>query len=871
MPGISVSKIPIPFRGAGGINWSSYWATHIYNQDDLNFRFTNRSGLTLADTVGANNVSILVPTAKLNGTNNCMTCVEYVTGGVAWDFIIRFKLVNTNDLNPLVTCGGYGANLKGLCMVGTTGDIEIYTSNGANTTTAAFNFNLSNNTWYSCRLQWSGVTGEAISLTIGGTTLTSTTNYGWVGASQQVLNFGQYAGFAYAEGCISSVVGSLGSLNMMLYPNGLSTFEYNISDTILPSRVTWEGTTGYCSYEDAGDTYYLDHGWTIYKNALNVYQYVPHNSFGKQVGVLINLSGTYKEYADGDGSITKHNLWKSKLRFTNMFFDRSDVAIWNNDARVSYDAANPLDFTIEELNYKTLRSWLNDGYAGRLYLRFTDTSIDFRTSCDEIYLYSTDKKGDDNRNCLAYSQDIRQAQKDSSGVYILDANGYVEIYDYNDLGVEADATANYTAYQALINAGDAVIGSSKYDVFKISQPLLVPSGRTLTVNCELKIKNATIVNLTADVGIGDTIINVDSVVGFELGQIVAISNDLLPVQGGTGTQTRRESSSGKIINIGATTITIDRPSTYAITFADNGKLGHCQTVILMESKTNCTVRGSGVINGNWQNLYDVEPVSGGMADSRGSCGIAALKSNNIKVGGDSANILTLRNAGQHNICVWGTGDQSSGNDCAISYVLSEDAHDKNILFNATKRIHIHHITTRYALFEDGLIGYMENYDYNIHDITCYGNGRSGLTLNATLNTNGIVSDIDSSDEIYLRADKLVVSNIKLHGHLAKLNISDNSGVITDIVINNLEFERASAFGHGILEIVGEVSGVIINELEINDCNMGLYSAIVVDDNAGNGHFPTVAIDGGGFYNFTGVKSNIDVNATVTFNDFDNYP
>lgn len=27
MPGISVSKIPIPFRGAGGISWASYWAT----------------------------------------------------------------------------------------------------------------------------------------------------------------------------------------------------------------------------------------------------------------------------------------------------------------------------------------------------------------------------------------------------------------------------------------------------------------------------------------------------------------------------------------------------------------------------------------------------------------------------------------------------------------------------------------------------------------------------------------------------------------------------------------------------------------------------------------------------------------------------
>ena len=29
MPGISVSKIPIPFRGAGGISWQTYWATLI--------------------------------------------------------------------------------------------------------------------------------------------------------------------------------------------------------------------------------------------------------------------------------------------------------------------------------------------------------------------------------------------------------------------------------------------------------------------------------------------------------------------------------------------------------------------------------------------------------------------------------------------------------------------------------------------------------------------------------------------------------------------------------------------------------------------------------------------------------------------------
>jgi len=52
MPGISVSKIPIPFRGAGGISWASYWATRKptalivtgMRDTEIDFSWTDNSG-----------------------------------------------------------------------------------------------------------------------------------------------------------------------------------------------------------------------------------------------------------------------------------------------------------------------------------------------------------------------------------------------------------------------------------------------------------------------------------------------------------------------------------------------------------------------------------------------------------------------------------------------------------------------------------------------------------------------------------------------------------------------------------------------------------------------------------------------------------
>jgi len=50
MPGISVSRIPIPFNKGGGINWSSYWTT--LTSGLIVYRKGTRSGMYVIDKSG---------------------------------------------------------------------------------------------------------------------------------------------------------------------------------------------------------------------------------------------------------------------------------------------------------------------------------------------------------------------------------------------------------------------------------------------------------------------------------------------------------------------------------------------------------------------------------------------------------------------------------------------------------------------------------------------------------------------------------------------------------------------------------------------------------------------------------------------------
>jgi hypothetical protein len=87
-----------------------------------------------------------------------------------------------------------------------------------------------------------------------------------------------------------------------------------------------------------------------------------------------------------------HNLIKSYIRFPLAgFFDRSNVTIWNDTARLGYyDSLNPTDFHIDELNITTIDSYFNQSYKERFYQQFKE-SYCYKDFLNSLMLYATQK------------------------------------------------------------------------------------------------------------------------------------------------------------------------------------------------------------------------------------------------------------------------------------------------------------------------------------------------------------------------------------------------------------------------------------------------------------------------------------------------
>ena len=822
---------------------------------DLAFRINARSGLTLPDLVSTNTPDILVPVAAFNGAANYISRPVKITGGQAWDLTVRFKLTTASGNNPLVNCGGYSGGTKGLLIRVNSGALNIFTSNGTASVSSNFAFNFQNATWYTLRFQWNGQTSGTMTCTVGATALTASTCNAWTGDSGDSFQIGKYS-TTYLTGSISKVSGTCGSLAIDLYPTGLGTIAYDSNGV----SFSWSGTPG--TAYDTGDSWFLDKGFQIFKDGSNNYQYACNNSLGLPTITRTDLGGTYALYSSAVGSLTSHNLWKSKIRFKNAFFDRSNTIIWNATARTGfYDSGNTKDFDITEINLLTLRSFLNDGYRGKLYPVCDGNSIDDKLYLQGVLLYTTDKKGANELVTLKYTKDIRRTQKViDTGAYILDAEGYIKTYLYDDLGGDADA--NFTYLQGILNSGNLTVSGSKYDVYAISQPLIPVAGRTITINTELRPKKATIVNLTANVLVGDTVINVDSVVGFNIGEWIAISDNLLPVQ---GSQTRRVASSGRITNVGATTITIHSGSKYAITAASGGKLGHCQSVILIDTVNNVTTSGSGIINGNKDNQYDVEPVStNGVEEVRMGCCITNVLGNDIKFLGNSSK-LELKNAVMHGVVMMGRL-QASGipqinvTGCEVGNIYSHHNHDKNGLALATNGLYLHDYLGESAMWEDGFTFYTQNTNFVINNVVTVNNYRAGLNILANINSLAIISNV-VTEKLFISSSQLIFNNIICTDYVY-IHDQYYGNLIT---ISGLSFTNVSATAQ--LQLIGAVSDIEINNMTFDGCISSTAAIYVNKQTAGSVYPARVVIANGGIANHVGVKTLIVPTSDVTFTNF----
>jgi hypothetical protein len=857
-------KISVPLTGQ---SWSTYWTSHLYNEADLNLRTKSRSGLSLIDDLG-NNPTLLTPVSTfVTGTNDYLITGSYsgITGGGAWDATWKFKLDNGNGTNCLFYVGGEANTSKGATVICYQRKVFTYTSDGTASTTGTFNFNLQDNTEYTLRMQWDGITGHTITMTCNGTVLTSTSSKGWSGDPYSNVIVGRYT-TSYFKGTLHSIVGTISGEVFNSHFTGLAAFEFDPNGTVTKK---WSHVAAPTSTYKGNSTYYMDYGYSVQTNGATTY-YIPNKVDGSTFSIHGLIAGTTLVTKEVEGMLTKHNLWKSKVRFSNAFFDRSNATIWNDTCRAAddYDSNNTKDFNIDKLNFITLKSFLNDGYAGRLFLKFDDNSIDGRGYLDEIIFYNTDIKAPNELKVLQFTQDIRRTQRDINGSRILDANGYAEIYLYENLG--ENATGNFAKWQSLLNTGDVVLPYTKYDVILISQPLYVPSGRRLTVNCELRIKKGTTVNLTSDVSIGDTVINVDSVVGFNAGEWVVISDDTHSVT--YSGQTRNQACASKILSVGVSSITLETASIFNAAVAQNGVLAHCQSVVNVNG-VNAVVSGSGIINGMMDYQYNCEPVImiGETVSETPLCGngIGFYNSTTPKI---VASGLTVKNNVLHGIFFSNIGVTQISSE--IGNVVSDNNHDKNIILLSGDSAYLHDIVSKNAKYEDGITFYGSATNFTLSNITTYGNTRMGINFLIGDATGGVMNNITMSDRFTCPVANLTVNTLKFINNPYKF-VPDLTGVVFDtryscgynIIINDLLVE--DLIQANVISLQGGVHDITFNDAVFNRNNGVLIQAT---NYSGGVDYPDdIVFDGGGVYDHTGTKTAINASADVTFTDFVGIP
>ena len=439
--GIGIS----PFIGRR-FSWAAWWATHLFGQDDLNLWAKDRSGLTMPDTIGTNDVTILTPTFKcthptvgnLTGSGGAL---ERIFDGNSYTIYFKLKQVDDVVANIKILDLGhqYVTNRRGLELRVVLSVLKLYMSIGDGAQEyAAANMN--------------GVN-------------TDVKDAGW-------LEFFIEIDFAAKEFRSNIFKYSDGSAIGISLTKDISTYIFNDDDNYSPMMLAGTGiaygdlkkfnalkTIAQCrdnSYitdiqfyyptlEDGTDinnahhltrgtnmsypnkyysnisTYCLDYGYSIYRSrwkdslfpASVGYEdiYVPHNPSGVAIARTINdnYPSAYIKIGEFAGSLTNHNMSESKLNIPIASWDKADTNIFEDTVRSSiyYNATNTDEWHISELDYLLFSQRSKTGYKGLNFFKITDNSLasEDRLFLKELFSYGNDKTGNNLNKILQYTGD----------------------------------------------------------------------------------------------------------------------------------------------------------------------------------------------------------------------------------------------------------------------------------------------------------------------------------------------------------------------------------------------------------------------------------------------------------------------------------
>jgi hypothetical protein len=401
------------------------------------FDVVGRDGLTMRDTIGANNVSILTLTYTMN-------TLLYGTGGVperlfdggSYTLYCKTKIItNVSGTKYWLFWGGNATVARGITIysIGT----DLYCSIGDGTRNyelqCGSNINVTLAGWIEMILtiepagkhiyfnMYNCATGASV-----GTPLDLTwALWDFTGGD----NFQVYkiycANLAYCDHKKFSAVKTIAQCrdnsyitNLQMYhPELITGTDVSGNTHHLIYATTALNPLNKC-YSDIS-TYMLNYGYSRYKSITNGMGYpdiyIPYGVNGLPIdrtGVFVDASfNAYVNVEDHDGNLTNHNLADSYLLMPTNNWDKSDALIYANVVRTRsfYDAANPKRWHISELDYLVFSDCCKALHEGLNFFKITDTSLYYKDGVRklliEVFSYATNKTTYDVNTILTYTGD----------------------------------------------------------------------------------------------------------------------------------------------------------------------------------------------------------------------------------------------------------------------------------------------------------------------------------------------------------------------------------------------------------------------------------------------------------------------------------
>lgn len=414
----------VPFRMGASGGRSSYWSSHLFGEDDIDFHAKSRSELSLIDDKG-NDATILpfVYQSHNDTPGNSLAFVTtdiIVTEKTLWVFRAKSNaaLFDTNTLLGGVII----ANTYFLVRRASKSPFEKYELLWGNTIgRGTLTFDMAWHTFivYDKRL-W--VLPVDTSLTDANilniiSTVTPDVNLSGAAWTQNENVFKYFKPLGATGSLCNATLSYLGSITDSVITwdaKHIFTSLYYVYDILGVKHYPIVGTAapyvyGKAVFEAEGDQSGLNTGYSEYYKEGAIPLQVPYKEDGTpQVSPTVPSGYVFNK--NQAGSATTHNLANSMIEFTGDIFDRSNDTIYKDAARAAttfYNAAAPKRWHVTEINRLLINDWLNDDYLGRWFPKFDPNSIDLeaRASILELFSYATNVTGDDFNKVIRYTGD----------------------------------------------------------------------------------------------------------------------------------------------------------------------------------------------------------------------------------------------------------------------------------------------------------------------------------------------------------------------------------------------------------------------------------------------------------------------------------